>query len=850
MPIPLTLNSVTYQYPKLGDENWGQDATNWAVGITQLVNSIDTLIDNTLVAGLFELGNGSVATPSLRFQNSLTTGIYRNGSNVLAFSAAGVQAGQISATGRLQFVSGSLAAPTFSFLTDTDTGIFNPSANNLALVTAGIAALTVDSSQNVTINGNLTVTGDLQVDDIILDDLTATGNIILGNADTDTLNIGAELISNIVPDVNNTYSLGTSGKRWSNVFSTLLDISGTASINTLSVSGASTLNTLGVSGASTLASLSVSGASTLNTLAVSGASTLASLSVSGASTLNDLTANGNSVIGNADTDSLSIVAELISNIVPDVNNTYNLGSSSKRWATVFTQSLNVAGTSTFNDVTTTGNTTIGDADTDTLNVVAELVSNIVPDVTNTYDLGTSVKRYRDIFAARNVYGLRLLAQNGSAGSPSISFENDDTLGIYRDSGSSMQFVSGGANRLQITNTQLTPTVPLKGPAGSTSDPTYSFSADPDTGMYRSSADILALVTAGVHRLELTTAAIIAKNPIYMVAGSASVPSIVFEAETNTGFFRASGGALAWSIGGSQRGQFTAASTQSSVPFSAPDGSASAPSYTFTNASTNGFYNASANQVGIAIAGVFKGAFRNDGFYYNLPYYAEGGSSTSASYTFLTDTNTGLYQVGADEWGLTAGGTLSLVGGVNSVQSRIAHGFIDGTASIPGLFFNNDTNTGIFRISSDNLGFATAGNEAGSVDSTRRWTFAQTGDSIIHRVNGAMEFRSSATLGVVQDSLKESTLTDNSTGSVFEILSANSNIVVLYSIVRGSGKETGQLIMSSDGTTVQVSGQASTVVDCGVSFSGDINAGNIRLRYTTTSTGSNATMRYSYKRWAD
>jgi len=57
-------------------------------------------------------------------------------------------------------------------------------------------------------------------------------------------------------------------------------------------------------------------------------------------------------------------------------------------------------------------------------------------------------------------------------------------------------------------------------------------------------------------------------------------------------------------------------------------------------------------------------------------------------------------------------------------------------------------------------------------------------------------------------------------------------------------------MSSNGTTVQVSGQASTLVDCGVSFSGDVDSGNIRLLYTTTSTGSNATMKYVTKRWND
>ena len=99
MPIPLTINGVTYQYPRLGDENWGQDATNWAVGATQSINSIETLINNSIVAGIFELADGSPSTPSLRFQNSLTTGLYRAGSNIMGFTVNGSSVGTVNSSG-------------------------------------------------------------------------------------------------------------------------------------------------------------------------------------------------------------------------------------------------------------------------------------------------------------------------------------------------------------------------------------------------------------------------------------------------------------------------------------------------------------------------------------------------------------------------------------------------------------------------------------------------------------------------------------------------------------------------------------------------------------------------------
>jgi hypothetical protein len=172
LPIPLSLNGVTYQYPRLGDENWGQDATNWAVGITQLVNSIDTLINNTIASGIYELANGSAATPSLRFQSSLTTGIYRSAADTLGFTSAGVQSGQISSTGQLQWISGTAAAPSFTFINDPDTGIYNGTPNQLSFTTNGAAAGNIDSTGLWTLNA-----------------LSVTGTATLPTANVTTLNV-------------------------------------------------------------------------------------------------------------------------------------------------------------------------------------------------------------------------------------------------------------------------------------------------------------------------------------------------------------------------------------------------------------------------------------------------------------------------------------------------------------------------------------------------------------------------------------------------------------------------------------------------------------------------------------
>jgi hypothetical protein len=58
--------------------------------------------------------------------------------------------------------------------------------------------------------------------------LTANGNVVLGDAATDTVTITADVASNILPSADNTYDLGGVGAEWRNLF-----IDGTANIDSL-----------------------------------------------------------------------------------------------------------------------------------------------------------------------------------------------------------------------------------------------------------------------------------------------------------------------------------------------------------------------------------------------------------------------------------------------------------------------------------------------------------------------------------------------------------------------------------------------------------------------------------------
>ena len=61
------------------------------------------------------------------------------------------------------FALGSLSSCALKFASDANTGIISPGPDQLSLVTGGVARLTIDSAGAVTILGNVSIAGDLNV---------------------------------------------------------------------------------------------------------------------------------------------------------------------------------------------------------------------------------------------------------------------------------------------------------------------------------------------------------------------------------------------------------------------------------------------------------------------------------------------------------------------------------------------------------------------------------------------------------------------------------------------------------------------------------------------------------------
>lgn len=119
-----------------------------------------------------------------------------------------------------------------------------------------------------------------------------------------------------------------------------------------------------------------------------------------------------------------------------------------------------------------------------------------------------------------------------------------------------------------------------------------------------------------------------------------------------------------------------------------------------------------------------------------------------------------------------------------------------------------------------------------------WDF----NKIIRHFNGADYWEESAQIS--------STLVAATTGDVFTVNPAGSeNWIINFSLLRGSVKEVGTIYLVTDGSTASCQTDSTYIGSSGITFSADINAGLLRLRYTATA-GVNADMRYHYERWSD
>ncbi len=171
------------------------------------------------------------------------------------------------------------------------------------------------------------------------------------------LNVVGNVGSNLIPNVTNTYDLGSSTFDWKNLF-----VSGTIGVGTIaSLSGSTQLNT----------SITVSSSLTpsANNIWKLGSST-----------------NKWSIVF-IGTGSIDVVS---SSLIPEADDTYDLGSSTKKWKDLYVDGV------AYIDNLNTGSM-------DVLVVNTDVSSSLIPDVDDAFDLGSSGKKWKDLYVDGTAY---------------------------------------------------------------------------------------------------------------------------------------------------------------------------------------------------------------------------------------------------------------------------------------------------------------------------------------------------------------------------------------------------------------------------------------------------------------
>lgn len=136
---------------------------------------------------------------------------------------------------------------------------------------------------------------------------------------------------------------------------------------------------------------------------------------------------------------------------------------------------------------------------------------------------------------------QFLIRDGLVGTPGISFLSDTDTGIYRSGTNAINISLGGVSQVAFSSSNTIFAQVLRGPSGSVGSPSYSFSTDTTTGIYRISASNIGITLGGVLSIDHN-----ATNFTF----NSSAPSYGWK-ETDQAadeiFWRARVNAKAWSI---------------------------------------------------------------------------------------------------------------------------------------------------------------------------------------------------------------------------------------------------------------------------------------------------------------
>jgi hypothetical protein len=353
--------------------------------------------------------------------------------------------------------------------------------------------------------------------------------------------------------------------------------------------------------------------------------------------------------------------------------------------------------------------------------------------------------------------------NGSATVPTYAFTNDPSTGLHWSGVSQLAFDTSGIQRMCISGgfvgigtsnplfaldvSGITRSSNFFASNGSATIPTYSFVADPSTGLHWSGVSQLAFDTSGVQRMcisggfvgiatatpatALDVSGTIRSINFRGLNGSATVPTYGFTNDPSTGLHWSGVSQLAFDTSGVQRmcisGGFVGIATATpataldvsgtirSINFSGLNGSATIPTYSFTNDPSTGLHWSGVSQLAfdtsgiqrMCISGGFVGigtdvptfALDVSGITESSNFFASNGRATIPTYSFTSDPSTGVHLAGGSQLAFDTSGVQRMV---------ISNGNVGIGTAVPSYRLDLSTNgtlrSGELRLTSNGIGY--------------------------------------------------------------------------------------------------------------------------------------------------
>lgn len=288
---------------------------------------------------------------------------------------------------------------------------------------------------------------------------------------------------------------------------------------------------------------------------------------------------------------------------------------------------------------------------------------------NTYTFGSSG-------LATFTGGITCGALTSSAVTAGRFIPNSSTVpaaGVYLPAANDVGIATNTTLRWDVSTTAITSTLPLRGPDGTAAAPAYSFSSDSGNGMYLAGTDTVGVAANGAQVMSVTTDAT-------TIMGLSETPTILVGTLTGTALSPAVG--FTFAATGINNLRMVSRAEASAITTYRVNGATGSPSPVLLN------------------DGLFS--FFTSGAYTSTPDYHSGGGFYLAAAENWSATNRGLrmslFSTPVGSTTLTL--TLGLIGDQVS--------FRDGTAAAPAVTFQNDADCGMYRIGTNNIGLSAGG----------------------------------------------------------------------------------------------------------------------------------------------